>query len=450
MKCLKTYSWGFYALVGLLLVTSCQKEVAVVPSQKLDLADNAFVRDWYALSIELSSKCNGFEEPIVARSLSYLSFTMYETLIQGLDGYQSLQVKLDGFKVTLPQAEAGKKYNWGIVSNEATSLIVHNLYLPAGSNLSLADVLRQKYADKFSLGESQEVINQSIELGKAIGRAIWEFSLTDGQSEAYLNNYPASYTMPSGPGQWIPTSPDYAPRPLLPFWSKARTILNTNVFGINLNKSLIYSEAQNSNIYAEAVEVYNLSEALTLDQKESIGYFNREMDKTANPLSHNFLLALQLVKEQQLNLPKTLELLVCLAFAANDGYISSWKIKYDKNLLRVSSYIRQHLNRFYIPVMGSLPVPEFVSESAVIYSSGAEILSKYLGYRFPFMDYTQKNRTDLRSKVRRFESFIDFAKEASYVDILAGVHFRSSIDAGFDLGNDISRNILNIPFQVKK
>ncbi|MBK6824000.1 MAG: hypothetical protein IPG87_13820 [Saprospiraceae bacterium] len=304
MKCLKTYSWGFYALVGLLLVTSCQKEVAVVPSQKLDLADNAFVRDWYALSIELSSKCNGFEEPIVARSLSYLSFTMYETLIQGLDGYQSLQVKLDGFKVTLPQAEAGKKYNWGIVSNEATSLIVHNLYLPAGSNLSLADVLRQKYADKFSLGESQEVINQSIELGKAIGRAIWEFSLTDGQSEAYLNNYPASYTMPSGPGQWIPTSPDYAPRPLLPFWSKARTILNTNVFGINLNKSLIYSEAQNSNIYAEAVEVYNLSEALTLDQKESIGYFNREMDKTANPLSHNVLLALQLVKEQQLNLPK--------------------------------------------------------------------------------------------------------------------------------------------------
>ena len=66
------------------------------------------------------------------------------------------------------------------------------------------------------------------------------------------------------------------------------------------------------------------------------------------------------------------------------------------------------------------------------------------------MDYTQKNRSDLRSKVRRFESFTDFAKEAAYTDIFAGVHFRTSIDAGFDLGYDISRNILNIPFQVKK
>ncbi len=450
MKILKTYSWGFYALVGMMLITSCQKEVPVIPSQNLDIADNSFVREWYGLSVDLSSKCNGYAEPIVARSMSYISFTMYETLIQGLNGYQSLQVKLDGFKVTLPQAEPGKKYNWGIVANEATSLMVNRMYLPSGSYLSQVEVLHKKFAEKFSLGESQEIINQSVELGKAIGNAIWDFSLTDNQSEAYLNNYPSSYILPTGPGQWIPTSPDYAPKPLLPFWSKVRPILNNNVYNTGLSKKLIYSDAQNSNIYAEAVEVYNLSEALSIDQKESIGYFNREMDQTANPLIHNFLLALQLAKEQQLNLPKTLELMTCLSFAAHDSYVSSWKFKYDQNLLRVSSYIRQHLNRFYIPQMGSLPVPEFVSESAVLYSSSAEILSKYFGYRFPFMDYTQKNRSDLRSKVRRFESFTDFAKEAAYTDIFAGVHFRTSIDAGFDLGYDISRNILNIQFQVKK
>ena len=96
-----------------------------------------------------------------------------------------------------------------------------------------------------------------------------------------------------------------------------------------------------------------------------------------------------------------------------------------------------------------MPVPEFVSESAVIYSLSSEILAATFGHRFPYMDYTQKDRKDLRSKQRYFESFEQMSKEAAYSDIYAGVHFRSSIDAGYDLGFDIAQHLIKFPLTSK-
>ena len=59
MKCFKTYVSGLYVLFGVLLMASCSKEVPTVNSSSLDLADNALVREWYDLSLQLIPKCNG-------------------------------------------------------------------------------------------------------------------------------------------------------------------------------------------------------------------------------------------------------------------------------------------------------------------------------------------------------------------------------------------------------
>jgi len=41
------------------------------------------------------------------------------------------------------------------------------------------------------------------------------------------------------------------------------------------------------------------------------------------------------------------------------------------------------------------------------------------------------------------------SKEAAYSDIYAGVHFRSSIDAGYDLGFDIAQHLIKFPLTSK-
>ncbi|MBK9272285.1 MAG: vanadium-dependent haloperoxidase [Saprospiraceae bacterium] len=450
MKYFKTYSWRPLAFVGLLFFAACNKDVPTPNSPALDLADNRLVREWLDLSVTLSQQCNGYSEPIIARSFRYLTFALYESLVPAVPGIQSLQVNLDGFKVVLPQADPALVYHWGLVANEVMSQLNKRFFESAGDYWVQQILgLQNKHRLEFSANLDQDVLLRSESLGKSIAKAIWDFSLTDGKGYSFLDNYPRGYVYPTGPGKWIPTSPDYRPNPLLPHWGETQAVLNVNVLGVQPPKVLKYADSPNSIIYSEALEVYNLSKAIVPEQKEDFNYFNKEMHANAVPVSHVFRLALQISKEQQLDLSSTIRMLCSLSFGIHDGLVAAWKQKYTHHLCRVSSYIKQEIDRFYVPQMGSEPTPDFVSEEAIVYSIGAEILSAYFGYRFPFMDHTQSERNDLRAKSREFTSFREFAREAAFIDMHLGVHYRSSIEAGLEMGYDIAQNILRIDFHKK-
>ncbi|MBK7231343.1 MAG: hypothetical protein IPH93_03485 [Saprospiraceae bacterium] len=450
MNCLKTYSWRLTAFVGLLLMASCKKDEPTIESPTLDLADNSFIREWLDLSLTLSQQCNGFSEPITARSFRYLHFAMYESLVQGIPEMNSLQVKLDGFKVSLPQADPTLSYHWGLVANEAMAQLNKSFYESAGDYwVQEIFKLKDKHKLLYSKNLEPEMVLNSEKLGRAIAKSVWDFSLTDGRAYAYLNNYPKDFIYPTGPGLWIPTSPDYRPNPLLPTWSETAPVLYKNLTDVRPTKLLKYSESSASLIYAEALEVYNLSSSIDADQKEEFNYFNKEMHVNAIPIAHIYRLALQISKDQQLDVASTLKMMCSLSFGIHDGFVAAWNQKYTYHLCRVSSYIKQQIDKFYVPQMGSEPSPDFVSEEAMVYSIGGEVLSAYFGYRFPFMDHTQSERTDLRAKSRSFNSFREFAKEAAFVDMHLGVHYRSSIEIGLEMGYDIAQNVLKIDFNKK-
>ncbi len=447
MNLFKTYSWRLLAFCALAVAFSCNKEERTVFSPTLDLADNALVREWFDLSLTLSQHCNGYAEPITARSFSYLSFALYESLVPGIPGLQPLQVRLDGFKLTLPQPDPALQYNWAIVANEAVAQLNRKFYESAGEYwMQKLEETKSRYLTRYSKGLEAEVIENSQRLGRAIARSVWEYSLLDGNAYSFLNNYPKDYSIPKGLGYWVPTSPDYRPIPLLPNWGNARPVMQKNISETVPVNILKYSPSPNSTIFAEALEVYTLSTQVSPDQKETLNYFNKEMHLDAAPLAHVFRLAIQVSRDQQLDLASTVKLFCTLSFAIHDGYVASWKQKFTNNLMRVSTYIKENIDRFYVPLLGSSPSPDFVSEEAVTYSIGSEILSSYFGYRFPFMDHTQRERSDLRSNTREFDSFRDFAREAAFIDLNLGVHYRTSIESGMDLGYQISQNMLRIEF----
>lgn len=448
MNCFRTFSKGLIVLVGLLFATSCHKEVPSQSTQTLDNFDHRLATEWYGLSVDLIGKCSGFSEPIAARSLNYMAFTLYEGLVPGMQGLQSLQNKLDGFQLSLPSGEEGKAYNYALVTNQALSVMARNLYGSSGSqNLVRVDELQKKFEAEFSANESAEVKENSKILGNAIGFAIYKFSMTDGQGEAFLNNFPIGFKVPVGESSWIPTPPDYIQKPMLPYWGQVRPVMFDNVTDIYVPSKLVYSNSPNSNMYAEALEAYNMNQHLSADQKETLTYWNRYNHYHANPLCHNAMLMMQLIKESNKSLPETIEMLARFSYAMHDAYILSWKIKYEKNLLRPSSYIKTNISRFFIPEVPALPVPEYVSESAVIYSAASQLLSHYFGFRYAFTDKTQSDRTDINVKTREYNSFDALAKEAAYSDILGAVQFRSSIDAGYEVGYDLAQNVLEIPMK---
>ena len=204
----------------------------------------------------------------------------------------------------------------------------------------------------------ETIIRDSKDLGNEIGWKLIDFSGSDGRADSYLRNYP-DIIMPVKEGGWIPTPPDYTDKTLLPHWGKSNPALFENISEIHPEKILEYSTSNQSIMFAEATEVYNLTTNLSTDELDLIKYWNGNLDARATPLCHNMLLLTQLLDDSDLSLDKAVELLLRMSIAHYDGYILSWKIKFEYNLLRPSSYIKQNISRYFIPEFACIPVSRF-------------------------------------------------------------------------------------------
>lgn len=438
-----------FALISALFIfNSCSKQVEITPNTNfVNNKDAQMVQDWTELALDLSSKSNGYSDPVASRALYYTAVTLYESLVHGLEGHTTVQARLAMLNTTLPQPDPALRYNWIIVSNQALYQVATELYQASGSeNISRVKVLRDKFINAASIELDPEIIRHSKELGNEIGWKIIDYSKRDGMADAYLNNYP-DYDMPQNEGAWRPSPPDYFSKPLLPYWGNSPLAIPENEHTLKPVKDLIYSSAQSSIIYAEAVEVHNLTASLTPEQKEKFEYWYSGKNPHASPLCHNMSLMVQLIKDNRLSLERATSLFLRLSLMHYDGYIIAWKNKYDKKLLRPANYIKLHIERFFIPEYSCLPVPEFVSDKALLYAGSARIFSEEFGYRYAFMDYTQTNRPDLREGTKYFSSFVEMAEEASYADLYGALQFRTSIDAGYQLGWDIAANVIAFPLK---
>lgn len=444
MTCLRTYIPAI--LIFFLLINySCNKDNGIKQYNPLiNSAKPDLVKDWTKLSLELIPKCNGYNDLIASRTMYYISVTMYESLLPGFEGYQTLQAKISGLNTTLPQPDESKKYDWLIVANQSLHLVCNELFKSAGSeNLVKITTLRDNNIAALANGISDETISNSKDLGNIIGWRMIDYLRADGRADYYLKvdnniNIPAKY------GGWIPTPPDYTSQIVLPSWGESVPALVENINKIQPYKFLEYSTSDQSIIYAEALEVYNLTTNLTVAQQDLIRYWNDRADPRATPLCHNVLLLNQMLDDRDFDLDQAVELFLRMSIAHYDGYILSWKIKIASNLMRPFTYIKQNFNPYFIPEFICTPVPEFASEKALIYNASAEIFSHYFGHRSSFIDFTQNGRKDLQNSKKYFASFSDMAKEAAYSDLYSATHFRTSIDAGLQMGYDIAQRTLDL------
>jgi len=448
-----TYSrtaWSAIALIALAcLFMQCSKTEPEFPIQNtLQNKSGQLVTDWTQLNLEVSQHCNGYQDPITSRAMYYTALTLYETVRFGLNDCKSLQTKLAGFQTTLSQPDYSQRYNFLIVANQALYRVSTEMFKPAGvEQLAKIEALKNLYLQQESSELDENTIFRSVSLGNEIGWKMIEFSQQDGNSSAYLHLYPAMGAS-TDPGCWRPTPPDYSSKALLPEWGNAQLCL-ANQFDIIKSiapKVLQYSDKPSSIIYAEANEVYSLSKNLDTQQRDLLEYWNSSDDFHASPLLHNYLLMVQLIQEHKLNLEQSAKLFVKLSISLYDGYIVAWNLKYKTNLMRPATYIRQHIERYYVPEYISPTSPEFVSDKAVVYAASSVIFSETFGYRFAFMDYTQSSRQDLRENRKFFESFESMAKEAAYSDMLSATQYRTSIHYGLEAGTAVGLNVAKLKF----
>ncbi|MBK8737673.1 MAG: hypothetical protein IPL98_17870 [Saprospiraceae bacterium] len=424
--------------------TGCQKDVPQVNTSNIATLDHDLATEWYKLALSLVDRTNGYAEPIAARAMSYLGYTLYESSVSGMKDYKTQQTLLDGFQLTLPQADANKEYYYTLVANEAMYVIVRHLFGASGSeSYAKIEALRSSFEKRYSAGIASVVREDSKKLGKSIGEAIALYSDSDQQSHAYLENYPSNYVPPTTPGSWVPTPPDYSDKLLLPKWGNVRGVIYSNAL-LQPIKPLEFSGSNSSTMYAEANECFAMSTNLTEDQKLKIDFWDKTQTPVAAPVCRSLMLTVQLIEEKNLNYGDAVEVLTKMSWALHDSYILAWKVKYETYRLRPATYIRTYISRFYVPPTNASATPDFVSENGLVYKAASVILSNYFDRKNNFVDRTQLERSSLLQKVRSYSDFESWANEGAYTDILTSVHFRTSIDAGYDLGYKVGQSILAI------
>ncbi|HDZ15523.1 MAG TPA: phosphatase PAP2 family protein, partial [Pricia sp.] len=118
-----------------------------------------------------------------------------------------------------------------------------------------------------------------------------------------------------------------------------------------------------------------------------------------------------------------------------DAYISCWDEKYRSVVIRPETYINQHIDPDWLPVLQTPPFPEYTSGHSVISSAAAMLLTELFGNKFTFDDSTE---TEFGLPVRHFDSFREAAEEAAISRFYGGIHYMPAIvngqDEGFAIG----------------
>ena len=219
--------------------------------------DSYVAQSWYNLMLRLIKETPGHTPPIAARSFGYAGVTLYESLLGGMPQRHSLTGQLHGF-TSVPQRKYGNAYAAPLVANAALARIIKSLFLNASvGNSNRIDSLESSNNSTYSKTVSEIVFNRSRDYGRAVADAVFNWSLTDGGHQAYLNNFPSDYIPPEGAGAWVPTLP-LNQKAMLPYWGNNRAMVADNENGpIDPPAPPPFSTIEGSSFYDAAFEVYS-------------------------------------------------------------------------------------------------------------------------------------------------------------------------------------------------
>lgn len=428
------------AAFGLMTFHSCKEDLAepFELNKTEDYTADVAVQ-WVTLQRELVKTTAGFSPPVAARSYAYGGLCLYESVIPGIKDRVSYVNKISGFDGSgLPKPVSGKNYDWELSANAAMADILRNLFkTTSAANLQAIDDLEQSILDQSSTKDT-DMIDRSVLFGKQVADAVYTYSKTDNQDQAYASNFP-DYTVPDIPGKWEPTAPNQ--KPLQPFWGNVRTFHPDNSSTSLLIAPTPYSEDSKSVFYLEANEVYITSLHLTPEQSTIAKFWSDDPGLTSTPPGHSMSVAGICLTQENADLALAAEVFSKVGMAVHDAFVSCWKCKYTFNLVRPVTYIKKFIDPQFATLLNTPPFPEHTSGHSVQTASAMAVLEHYFGYHYTVVDDTHKNRTDIDGSPRTFSSLAKLAQEAAISRLYGGIHYRPAIELGISQGREVGLNI---------
>ena len=383
-----------------------------------------------------------FSPPVASRIYVYPSIAQYEVLVQGHPEYNSLAGQLTDFEpVPKPTRE---------VSLELAAL---EAFLKVGTALifSEADMntFRIKLYDELREGVNRTYFDNSVAYGEQVAEHILAWATGDHYNQT--RTYP-KFTVNEDPTRWQPTPPAYM-EAIEPHWNQIRPfVIDSARQFAPVRPTDFDMDDKNSLFYQEVLEVYEVGNSLTDEQKEIASFWDCNpyvmnvtghvmfASKKITPGGHWMgivKIACELAGAAEM---KTSEAYALTSIALADAFISCWDEKYRSNLIRPETVINQYLDADWLPLLQTPPFPEYTSGHSVISGAAAMALTSVFGEDFPFDDDSEvKYGLGLRS----FKSFIHASEEAALSRLYGGIHYRPAIRHGLTQGRALGYYVIN-------
>ncbi len=469
------------------LVTSCQKndiEESVIGESKglVKDFDHSTIWEWNELYLRIDKDAVGFRPLPAPRTLAYLGLSAYEISVPGMPGFQSLRSRFPD--LILPSLQEGQAIHWPTAINASYGFLMRKFFFKTNfvqgfSHLnneeaqrlieSLETSLERKYENEV---DDSQIFQESRDWGRQVASAIWNWAssdpyaheadnnpLSNDPNKKYYHNWKEKSLDKAGkqlPGKWIPTN-DNPDGGRFPFGGRFRTFATSEAQKL-CPPPLAYSENKTSPFYAQALEVYSLSNAgMPYEDRWISEFWSDDLEgQTFSPPARPIAILNEIMILEKINLEKSVESVAKLGLALNDFAVGCWYSKWVYNVERPETYIQRLMDPNWEPILtdpqsGKLgltpPFPAYPSGHSTFAGGSAVILSNLFGSNYEFTDLCHKGRVEFLGTPRTFNSFEDAMKENALSRITLGVHFRMDCDAGLTLGQQTARRILKLPWK---
>lgn len=419
--------WLFIAYC--LPVMTCQDGIPAGVNTAVYPAD--VVTSWLTMQLKITQTTP--TNPLFpARRFAYTGIALYESVVPGLAGYHSIAPQLNGLSA-LPTLAPNATYYWPACANAAMAAMNRYFHpMTSAANKAAIDSLERAFTTLFAKDSPADELRRSADFGKKIAAAVFEWSQTDG------NDNQMAYTPPVGTGLWVPTPPAFAPASL-PNWGQCRPLMTGSDRGVDPGVPLVYSEDPASAYYAQAKEVYDLSQHLTAEQKTIALFWADNPDGKSYTSGHWFSILNQVLIKEKATLDRAAVAFAQLGIAGAEAGVCIFKGKYKHTTVRPITYIRTVMKQpNWNALIPTPPHPEYPSGHAVFSAAAAQTLTSLFGENYRFTD---NSYNALGFKPRSYASFDEAAIEAGVSRVYGGIHYRVSCDESQQQGRIVARNV---------
>jgi hypothetical protein len=405
-------------------LSSCKLEI-VGPAQ---FHDAVVPIAYYKKTLDFTLSTAGFTPPVQSRAYAYMGIALFEAVRPGMPGYKSIAPQLNR-DIDLPSIR-DPNYHWPLAASAALAEVMRGLWGDATSNAAnnVAEIDAVEAAFEAQYAYVPELIrDRSIAYGRAVGAAVFAGSLHDGGHQSYRTNFPP-YAPPVGPGLWVPLPGQAA---MQPYWHTAvAPFVLPDASNCAPDGPPPFSEAVGSDFYAEALEVYEVGNNLTPEERAT-AIFWADGPGTIWGTGHSMNIVTQLLEQEAASLETAAHLYAQASIAQADSIIGCWYSKYTVNLIRPLTYIRNVIDpNWTSPLFPTPPFPEYTSAHSVQSAAiGRSLDEFYAGVAF-----TDHSHDARGFAPRAYSDHWEAVEETAISRLYGGIHFRSAIYEGIDQG----------------